>query len=42
MTTTWEGYENFNGIEIAKKHKDSIGNFKLYFTNISVKKEAGN
>lgn len=38
MTTTWEDYENFNGIEIAKTHKDSTGNFKLYFTNISVKK----
>ncbi|RMA57802.1 hypothetical protein [Ulvibacter antarcticus] len=37
MTTTWEDYENFNGIEIAKMHKDSTGNFKLYFTNISVK-----
>jgi hypothetical protein len=38
MSTTWEDYENFNGIEIAKTHKDSTGNFKLYFTNISVKK----
>ncbi len=38
MSTTWEDYENFNGIEIAKTHKDSSGNFKLYFTNISVKK----
>ena len=42
MSTTWEDYEDFNGIEIAKTHKDSTGNFKLYFTNISVKKEAGN
>ena len=38
MSTTWEDYENFNGIEIAKMHKDSTGNFKLYFTDISVKK----
>ena len=38
MSTTWEDYENFNGIEIAKIHKDSTGGFKLYFTNISVKK----
>jgi hypothetical protein len=38
MSTTWEDYENFNGLEIAKTHKDSTGNFKLYFTNISVKK----
>ncbi|MEH6765644.1 MAG: hypothetical protein V7655_14160 [Aequorivita antarctica] len=42
MSTTWEDYENFNGIEIAKTHKDSTGNFKLYFTNISVKKETDN
>ncbi len=42
MSTTWEDYENFNGIEIAKTHKDSTGNFKLYFTNISVKKEVEN
>ncbi len=39
MSTTWEDYENFNGIEISKTHQDSTGNFKLYFTNISVKKE---
>ncbi len=37
MSTTWEDYENFNGLEIARTHKDSTGNFKLYFTNISVK-----
>lgn len=42
MSNTWEDYENFNGIEIAKTHKDSTGNFKLYFTNISVKKETEN
>ncbi len=39
MTTTWEDYQNFNGLEIAKTHKDSTDNFKLYFTNISIKKE---
>ncbi|MAZ73716.1 MAG: hypothetical protein CMC70_11295 [Flavobacteriaceae bacterium] len=38
MTTTWEDYENFNGLNIAKMHQDSTGGFKLYFTNISVKK----
>jgi len=37
-TTTWEDYENFNGIEISKTHKDGTGNFKLYFTDISVEK----
>lgn len=38
-STTWEDYENFNGIEISKMHVDSTGNFKLYFTDISVKKQ---
>ena len=38
MSTTWEDYENFNGLEISKMHKDSTGNFKLYFTDISVKR----
>ena len=37
MTTTWEGYEKFNGLQIAKTHKDSLGGLNLYFTNISVK-----
>lgn len=41
MSTTWEDYENFSGLEIAKTHQDSTDNFKLYFTNISVKKENG-
>jgi hypothetical protein len=36
MMTTWEDYEDFNGLNIAKMHQDSIGGFKLYFTNISV------
>jgi hypothetical protein len=38
MITTWEDYENFKGLNIAKMHQDSTGGFKLYFTNISVKK----
>lgn len=38
LSTTWEDYENFNGIEIAKTYKDSTGGFKLYFTDISMKK----
>ena len=37
MTNTWEDYETFNGIQIAKMHKDSTDDFKLFFTNISVK-----
>lgn len=38
MTTSWEDYENFNGIDIATMHKDATDDFKLYFTDISVKK----
>jgi len=37
VRTTWEDYEIFSGIEIAKMHKDHTGNFKLFFTNISIK-----
>lgn len=37
MSTTWEDYENFNGITISKTRTDGTGNFKLYFTNITVK-----
>lgn len=38
MSTTWEDYENYNGLKLAKSHKDANGTFKLYFTNISIKK----
>ena len=38
MATTWEDYKDFNGLNIATMHQDSTGSFKLYFTNISVKK----
>lgn len=34
MTNTWEDYKDYNGIKIATMHKDSLGNFKLYFTGI--------
>jgi hypothetical protein len=37
MTTTWEDYETFNGVKIAKTHRDGTPNFKLYFTDISIK-----
>lgn len=40
MTTTWEDPSDYKGVEIAKMHKDSTGNFKLYFTDISVKKDS--
>lgn len=37
MLTTWEEYQTHKGMKISTMHKDSTGNFKLYFTNISVK-----
>jgi hypothetical protein len=36
MTTTFENYEDFNSIKIAKDHKMPEGNFNLYFSNIKV------
>lgn len=33
-TTTWEDYEDFNGLKIAKMHKNDDGSFQLYFTGI--------
>lgn len=38
MMTTWEDYEDFNGIKIAKMHKRPNENWRLYFTNIEVVK----
>ena len=38
MTTTWEDYEDVQGLKIGKMHTDSTQSFKLYFTDISVKK----
>ncbi|MEZ4801967.1 MAG: hypothetical protein R2797_04280 [Gelidibacter sp.] len=38
MMTTWEDYEDFNGIEISKSHKKPEGDWKLHFTNIKITK----
>ena len=37
MTTSWEDYETFNGLKLAKSHKKPEGNWKLHFTGITVK-----
>lgn len=42
MTTTWEDYKDFDGIEIATMHRNNTGDFKLYFTNISIEKDTRN
>lgn len=36
LSTTWEDYENFNGLNIAKMHSSEDGKFQLFFTDIAV------
>lgn len=36
LTTTFEDYEEFNGLKVAKSHKRPDNNFNLYFTGIEV------
>lgn len=37
MMTSWENYQDFNGIKIALEHKKPEENWKLYFTDVKVK-----
>ncbi|MFD0862651.1 hypothetical protein ACFQ1M_10590 [Sungkyunkwania multivorans] len=37
LVTSWENYEDFKGLKIAKTHKKDEGNWTLSFSNISVK-----
>ena len=37
MITTFENYQDFNGIKIALDHKKAEGNWNLKFTNIKIK-----
>ncbi len=36
MPTTWEDYEDFKGVKIAKSHKSPDGSFELFFSDIEV------
>ncbi|MDT0675767.1 hypothetical protein [Autumnicola musiva] len=36
MATTWEDYQDFNGVKIAKSHKSADGNFELFFSDVSL------
>ena len=36
LATTWEDYEIYNGIKIAKMHRSEDGSFELFFTDVSV------
>lgn len=37
LVTTWEDYQEFNGINISTMHRTPDGTFQLFFTDISVK-----
>lgn len=37
MMTSWENYQDFNGVKIALEHKKPEENWKLYFTDVKVK-----
>lgn len=39
MITTWENIETVGKLKLTTMHKDKTGEFKLYFTNISVEQE---
>ena len=39
LVNTFEDYQDFNGIKIAKTHKNKEATFNLYFTDIKVTKE---
>ncbi len=36
MMTSWENYQDFNGVKIALEHKKPEENWKLYFTNVEI------
>lgn len=36
LITTWEDYEEFAGLKIAKDHRTKDGKFRLYFTDLRV------
>ena len=39
FATTWEDYQNFNGLNIATRHRSEDGNFELFFTDVEVSRE---
>lgn len=36
LITSWENYQDFNGLKIAKEHKKLEGDWNLYFSDIKV------
>jgi len=39
MVTSWDDYQDYNGLKIASDHKTEDEKFRLYFTDIAVKTE---
>ena len=39
LSTTWEDFEDFNGIKISKLHKNGKDDWELYFTGIQISTE---
>jgi hypothetical protein len=38
LITSWEDYQDFEGLQIAKEHKSKDGKFRLWFSGIQVKR----
>ncbi len=38
LITSWENYKDYNGLQIAQEHNSKDGKFRLYFTDVQVKK----
>lgn len=34
LMTTWEDYENYDGLKLATNHRSKDGSFRLYFTDV--------
>ena len=39
LTTTWDDYEDINGIKISKMHKNGKDDWALYFTGLNISTE---
>lgn len=37
LSTTWENYADFNGLQLAQEHKSKDGKFRLWFTGVNIK-----
>lgn len=37
LSTTWENYADFNGMQLAQEHKSKDGKFRLWFTGVQIR-----